>query len=302
MRRTINVLVFSALLACGGSQDQPRAPATSGGLVAHSGAAAAPSSTSPSAGAPADAPSADGKGPFHFTDYQGPKVKATIDTAKVWGVQPVGAKNAWDLLKFAREDFARLEGNEVVIKHFDGAEIYVPGALAFPAKAASGIKKGDAVMADVAAASTHARVVSVDKDGDETKVRIKYLWGGSTSDDALSLDQVVKMGDEVTYGNRVAWKTDGKWECGDYAGGDKKAAFVIDSSGRPQLVEIKDLKPLKIASVYKKGDRVWAATFDGLVPGKITEVVEGGIGYRVKLDKGDSKDVLEFDKVTSPLD
>ncbi len=301
-------VVLPTLLACGGSPEHATAPAESASVAVTSTSAAptmpsasASSSAAPKSGA-SDAPPADEKGPFHFTDYKGPKVKAAIDTKKVWGIQPIGRKSEWDLLKFMREDFARAEGDEIVVKHFDGAEIFVPGALAFPAKPASGLKKGDAVMADVAASSAHARVVSVDKEGDETTVKVKYMWGGSSSDDSLSLDQVIKMKDEIAYGNRVGWKKDGKWELGDYAGGDKKTAFVIDDSARAVLVDLKDLKPLKIASIYKKGDKVWAATFDGLVPAKITDVVDGGIAYKVKLDKGEEKSALPFDKITAPLE
>ena len=64
----------------------------------------------------------------------------------------------------------------------------------------------------------------------------------------------------------MAWQKEGHWECGDYAGGDKNMAFVIDTSGRGHLIETKSLKPLKISSVYKKGDKVWASTFGKLVP------------------------------------
>ncbi len=48
--------------------------------------------------------------------------------------------------------------------------------------------------------------------------------------------------------------------------------------------------------------RIATAHFDGLVPAKITDVVDGGIAYKVKLDKGEEKSALPFDKITAPLE
>ncbi len=296
-------LLFSLAAACGGSAQPSDVPAPSASAPVEAPAASSPAPAASASAAPAaDAEPAEPKGPFHFKDYAGPKVKASIDTKKVWGIQPVGRKDEWDLLKFMLEDFGRIEGDEVVIKHFDGAEIFVPGALVFPAKPAKGLKKGDVVMADVAAASAHGRVVSVEKDGDDTRVLVKYLWGGSLSEDHLSADQVLKTEDKIGYGNRVAWKQDGEWKLGTFAGGDKETAFVLDASDRPALVKLKDLKAAKITPVRKKGDKVWVSDFGSLKPAVITEVLEGGVGYKVKTDKGEDTSAHPLDDVTSPVE
>ena len=310
--RTFELALFACVVvpiaACGGAPAHTEAPAAAPASAAPS-TSAEPSPTPLASASSADAtPTATGaagkggdKGPFHFTEYAGPKVKAKIDTQKVWAIEPVGEKNEWDLLKIMREDFGRIEGDEVVVKHFDGAEIFVPGALVLAAKPAVGLKKGDAVMADVAAANAHARVVSID--AGSGSLAVKYWWAGSASDAKLEPDQVVKMDDKVSYGAAVAWKKDGAWQRGQLAGGDGKTAFVLDGDDRAALVPFKELVAMRIARLLKKGDKVWASDFGPLVPGKITDVVDGGVAYKVKLDKGASpKDPIAFDKVTAPLE
>jgi hypothetical protein len=293
------------LVACGGTPEHAEAPVEASSVAATpTAAASAVVSAAPSASAAAssDKPPANDKGPFHFTDYAGPKVKASIDTPRAWNVQPVGRKSEWDILKIAREEFGRVEGDEVVIKHFDGAEIFVPGALVFPSKPAKGLKKGDVVLADVAAASAPARISALDGEGEETRVTVKYMWGGSESEDTLDLTQVLPLSDKVGYGARVAWKADDKWRFGDYAGGDATKAFVIEEGGRGSVVEQRQLRALKLGPVYKPGTKVWVGTWTGLQPGKVTKVVGDGIGYIAKLDSGDTTEPTSFDQVTSPLE
>jgi hypothetical protein len=201
------------------------------------------------------------------------------------------------------EDFVRAEGDEIVIKHFDGSEIFIPGALVYPAAPAKGLKVGDTVLADVAAASAPARVVKLEGSGDDQSIEIKYMWAGSSSDATLAPNGVVKLEDKVAFGQPVAWKKDGAWEIGDLAGGDATTGFVIESGGHAVLVPKKDLKPLKITRLYKKGDKVWASRYGTLKPGKVTEVVEGGLAYKVQLDSGEAAaDPFEFGGVTSPLE
>lgn len=307
---TIAAPLLFVLIACGAEPPPAVVPAPSeppGGSpveVAKPAPTSAPAaSTDPAkpAGSEEPAASKDPKGPFKFSAYQGPKVKRTPAGPKVWAPVPVGLGDEWDILKIVLIDVARTEGDIVVLNDWRKIEMFVPGALVHDAAAPKDLKKGDVVLADVAASSAPARVVAVTKeDDDTTRVKITYTWGGSPSEDDLDARQVRKLTDTLTVGQKVAYKKDDLWDKGTYAGGDASKAFVVQSTGH-EVVDTRTLKPMTITKVFKKGDKVWASDYGPLKPGKITAATADNTRYKVKFDDG-KEEMIDFDDVTAPLE
>lgn len=307
MRKSLLFIVL--LSACGGSTEpgetpasQPTAPpaAKPAAPTPEARSTATPAPTSAAAAPTSDAsspPQKESKGPFRYPSYNGPTVALKVDTPKAWGVVPIGRRDDWELLKFMFEEYVRTEGNLIVLKHFDGSEYHLPGALVFPARKVENIKKGDALVADEAASSVFARAISVDKEAGT--VKLKYEFGGSVSDDELDLDRVIKLEDKLSFGQPVAWKAEDVWNVGELCGSDKEKAFVLDASSRARVVPTADLRVIKTAPL-KKGDKVWAREWE-LKPATIVEVLEGGLRYKVRFDGGTKDETVTFNHVTLPL-
>jgi len=225
-------------------------------------------------------------------------VKRTPATPKVWAPVPVGLGDEWNLLKIVLIDVARTEGDVVVLRNWRKIEVFVPGALVHDAAAPKDLKKGDVVLVDVAASSASARVVAVTKEGDTTRVKFKYNWV-SPSEDELDADQVRKLTDTLTVGQKVAYKKDDAWEQATYVGGDASKAFILWNSGNA-VVDTKTLKPMTLTKVFKKGDKVWAGSY--LKPAKVTAATNDNTQYKVKFDEGGKEETLDFDEVTAPLE
>lgn len=298
-----------ALIACGAEPPPALAPGSSGPPsvtptsppvdIAKPAETTAPAaSAAPAAPEAPASPDEDPKGPFKFTAYSGPKVKKTPGTPKVWAPVPVGLGDEWDILKIVLIEVARTEGDVVVLRDWRKLEMFVPGALVHDAPAQKDLKKGDAILADVAASSAPARVVAITKEDDTTRVKFKYNWV-SPSDGELDIDQVRKLTDKLTVGQRVAYKKDDVWETATYVGGDASKSFIIWGSGQA-VVDTKALKPMTLTKIFKNGDKVWAGKFD-LKPAKVTGALNDATQYKVKFADG-KEETIDFDEVTAPLE
>lgn len=304
-------LLFVVLLsACGGSTEPSETPASQPATPTARPAAPTPTAEARSTATPAptsaaatptdeadDPPPKESKGPFHYPSYNGPTVALKVDTPKAWGVVPVGRRDDWNALKFMLEKYERAEKNLIVLKHFDGSEYHLPGALVFPAKKVENIKKGDALVVDEAAASAFGRAISVDTDAG--RVKFLYEFGGSVTEDDLDLDSVIKLEDKLSFGQPVAWKAEDVWNTGELCGSDKEKAFVLDSSSRPQVVPTADLRVIK-TSPLKKGQKVWARDVQ-FKPATIVEVLEDGLRYKVRWEGATKDETVPYNDVTLPL-
>ncbi len=318
-RLAITSLALGLVLGCGGEQAGPAAP-VSGDLPADATAAvvtpaptaiastapAAAASATPSAPPAGGAEGASGKrAPAHWTDFAGPKVKATaLSSKKAWAVVPVGLQGKFDIVKIALEEYGKPAGEEQLLYEFDKSEMYVPAGLVKPTAPAKGLAKGDALMVNVAAASGFGRVTKLEKgEGDEgERVTFKYAWGGSVSEETLPLDEVVELEDKVAFGHPVALKDGDDWVHAQCIYTDATTSWIIAFGGAPRQVATKDLKALKLAKPLAKGAKVsaYGGAFK-FAPAKIVEVLEGGAQYKVKFDGGDKEETLPLERVSAPL-
>lgn len=319
-RFAVACLGLGLVLGCGGEQAEPAAPvagvppsgATAAAVTpaptaiastAPTAAASATPSTPPAGGA--DGASGGKRAPAHWTDFAGPKIKATaLSSKKAWAVVPVGLQGKFDIVKIALEEYGKPAGEEQLLIEFDKSEMYVPAGLVKPTATAKGLAKGDALMVNVAAASGFGRVTKLEKgEADEgERVTFKYAWGGSVSEETLPLDEVVKLEDKVAFGHPVAVKDGDDWVHAQCIYTDATTSWIIAFGGSPRQVATKDLRPLKLAKPLAKGAKVsaYGGAFK-FAPGKIVDVLEGGAQYKVKFEAGDKEETLPLERVSAPL-
>lgn len=296
MRHLLPTLFLATLAAACGSSTPASNPAP-----APSASAPAAPDVSASASAKADDSPPRKKGPFHWKDYAGPKVATKIAGKKAWAVIPVGLEDDFNVAKVALLDYLRTEKDEHVFKEQGGdEELWVPTAMVRNAEAAKGLAKGTALMLNVAAASGYGRITSIEKGDEGVVIKAKYYWGSSPSDAELSESEVIKLEDKIAFGQPVAYKSDSDWQPGQLVYTDKDSSWVVSSGGSPTKVATKDVKAMKVTKVYAKGDKVWAYDLK-LEPAKVVEVLDGGVAYKVKLDKGGKEQTVTMDHVTAPL-
>ncbi len=236
------------------------------------------------------------KGPFHWTKFPGPIVKTTISTKQAWAVIPVGLEGDWGIAKLALLDYVRAEGDEHVLIRMGKEEIFVPRAMVREATPAKGVKKGSTVVVNVAAASAHARVTEITKGDDGEWVKFQYLWAGSVSDGELALHEMVLVEDKLAFGNMVEYEDKGG-HAGMVVFTEKNMTWVIDETGRPLRLGTNFMKPMKITKALKKGDRVRAPLGYQFAEGTVTEVLDGGLRYKVK-DQNGKEEKLAFHLVS----
>jgi len=173
---------------------------------------------------------------------------------------------------------------------------HVPGAFVHKPLSPKNLKKGDPVMVNEAAAGPVGRVV---QGGD--KIKVKYVFASSVSDSTKKPAEVWPLQGKTAFGDPVGFKDGDKWKCGrvGYAGKDK--IWVVLNSGGSKAVATSAVKPMDIKTIYKKGDTVWARSFNDLKPAKVTDVLDGGVAYKVKFEKAPKDTTLSFAEVTKPL-
>ena len=298
-----------SLAACGASKHAGPSEATheqaSSAASAAVTAGAALSASAMATGAATTAPSATPDAaarPCHFAAWAGPKFDAKALTAqKVWALVPVGLDCDYGVAKLAMESYGRPAGKEQVLVAFDQKEMFVPAALVQSVEPAKKLKKGDAVMADVAAASGYGRVVEVVTTEGQSTIKLKYMWGGSVSDTALEPSAVIKLDDKLSFGAPIGVKTDDGWDCGTLLVMDEKAGWYLGFAGSLNKADIKNIKPMKVSKAYKKGDKVWAKIMSRLNPATVVEVLDGGVGYKVRGEKESKDETVGLEDLTSPL-
>lgn len=239
---------------------------------------------------------------FHWKGFTGPKTKTALEGPKAWAVVPVGLDGDFRIVKIARLDLLRTAAAEHVFKQGSSDdEIFVPAGLTLQAAPAATLRPGTAVMADVAAASGFGRVAAVEGEGEERRIKVNYMWGGSMSDSELAADEVVVLTDALAFGHPVAYQEGGAWNVGQLAYIDKDVCWLITCTGSPQRVPTATVKPLRLQQVFRKGAKVWAAQIGRLAPAKVLAVQHGGLAYKVRFADGKSA-VVDLANVTAPLE
>ena len=229
-----------------------------------------------------------------WPDFPGPKVKADIgDAKKVWCALPVS--DGFDILKFGYKTVNKVEGEVVVVDGYVPA--HVPAVFVHKPLENAGLKAGMPVMVDEAAAGPFGRVVEAG-----SKIKVKYMFGSSVSDTSESPAQVWPLAGKVAFAEPVAYKDGASWSYGRVAQTDEAKTWVITGSGHIKRVDTSSVKPLDINTIYKVGDAVWAVWVGGFEPAKITEVIDGGVAYKIKYDSKDQDKTLSFGEVTKPIE
>jgi hypothetical protein len=288
------------------SQPAPLPPASSA-LTSSSGA--------PSASASASAPLPIGSieapvGPRQWADFAGPIVKADIKPGvKAWGVMPVSA--GWETLKFTLSDVKRTEENDVVFDVPTSAtdtkpvEVFVPTAFTMEAKPADRLDRNDPVMVATSGARAFGRVLSGDT---KTSLKVRYRFAGTTEEKDFDPREVVKLDGKLGFGAPVGYS-----ETKDADKGERKVvwhpaqlvqiaeekAWIVTGSGKPVRLEVSAVKPMGVQSIHRPGDKVWAVRGEELVPGELTEALDDGLRYKVKIEGEEV--TVSLEGVTPPL-
>lgn len=290
----------SSAVSSGSSEPAASASSTSASVPPATSASA---SQSPSASAATGSIStaANGKRTIRFDGYTGPKAtKSFAGTPAVWVFGPANNDADFEQNKLALVALLKPQGDEVVVQ-WGKDELVVPGILAAPSVAPAGLKKGDAVFTNTAKGSGAARVVSVNKQSGQAKLKVSR--GSAVEDADISQAALLKLDDKLTFGQPVAIKEGSAWLVGHYVGGDASKGFVALGKGF-RLVAPSTIKPLRISAPLAKGAAVWALSAGGggkdLKPGTVEEVLNDASQYKVKLDSG--LETLTFDRVTPPLE
>lgn len=274
--------------------DSSAAPVESAAPVASSASA----STTASAASGSISTAANGKRTIRFDGYTGPKAtKSFAGTPAVWVFGPANNDADFEQNKLALVGLLKPQGDEVIVQ-WGKDELVVPGILAAPSVAPAGLKKGDAVFTNTAKGSGAARVVSVNKQSGQAKLKVSR--GSAIEDADISQAALLKLDDKLTFGQPVAIKEGSGWIVGNYVGGDASKGFVALGKGF-RLVAPSTIKALHVSAPLAKGAAVWAlAGGKDLKPGTIEEVLNEASQYKVKLDAG--TETVAFDRVTTPLE
>jgi hypothetical protein len=253
----------------------------------------------------ADAP----PGTRSWADFAGPEVKVELAVgAKAWAVLPVSA--GWETLRFARLDVKGLEGTQVIFAVSPascggGYDVLVPGAFTSAATAAEGLAKDDPVMVATSGTRAFGRVVSVDG----AKAKVRYRFAGTEEEREVPTTDLIKLDGTLKFGAPVAYsepKENPKgpvtksWHPAQFVQGTESKTWVVTAAGKPLHVPADTVRALDVKAPRKAGDAVWAAPNDELLAATITEPLDGGLRFKVKLASGEDTTV-SYEAVSSPL-
>ncbi len=299
------------LVGCG---DDPPPPAPA---PANTGAAPAPTpkplptpsaTVKPSSSAPPIASFEPAEtGPLRWADFGGPEVVPEVKPGeKAWVVLPVST--GWKTLKFTVLPVARVEEKIVVFEVTvadEKKEALVPGAFVAPIRPADKLAADEAVIIATNGARAFGRVMAAPTD---KRVKVRFRFAGNLEEKDVELSETIELDGTLKFAAPVAFseeKDEGTkrrviWRPAQLVQTAEDKAWVVNSTGKPQRVPQNTVKPLSVNSLYKGGDKVWAARGDEMVPGEVLEVQDGGTRYKLKLEDG-SELTAPFEAVTSPL-
>lgn len=319
-RLALSVPVFSFLVvaACGGPAEQAPAiaptstgaPTVSGAATgtgaASAGASAAATSTAASTAAASTAAASagrPGKPTVRFWDYDGPAEGPAITGARGWTAVPTGAaSDRYRHVFISVEDFVKTAGGE---NHWrtPSNDLVVPIAMGANLAAPAALKKGDPILAENSNDSAVARVLSVEGE----TVKAKYVFGDLVGDLEVARSEVLLLDGTLRLGTPVAFKRSDRWYVGKLIAKSATDAWVaLHYTDNEPYAKVKaaDVRAIDVKKVLAVGDKCVAdssyASKNELWPAKVTKVIEDGLFYEVKTDKGQAWTV-PFDHVSAPL-
>jgi hypothetical protein len=314
-------LLVAALLvsACGGAPATPpeNAASTEPSAAPSTKPSAAPS-TEPSA-APTATPEAkpeakaDAKpqGLVHDVDspdgirrwalWDGPKTGKAITTKKAWVIAPnMGSmssnKDSFGSVRLKLVTVAKADANEVIYED-RGNKYAVPAALARPAEAPKGLKKGAFVVCNFGASYALARVDAVDAKSVTCLVRFME----KTRKEKVAPDEVLALEGPLGLSSPALIRFEGSDE-------DQYDGVVIATSGEDAWVHVetqfgdndkrggrfvhkvktKDVTPIDVSKPLAKGAPCLATNHARIEPCTVKEVIDSGLAYVVSFGEGDS--------------
>lgn len=236
--------------------------------------------------------------PLRWADFAGPDV-APPGGSKVWAAAPVSA--GWDTVHFSLLGVARTSETAAVLKSANG-EYLVPGAFLASLEATEGLAKGDAVLASAHGTRVFARVV---EPGSSTKIAFRFATGLEEITvpigELRKLDDTLKFGAPAAYLDKKDGEKKGRYRPVSFVSTDGEKTWVITSLGKPQRLEAAKVKPLVVAKLHMKGEKVWVSRGDEFTSGLVEGVLDQGVRYKVRLEGGDDTTVA-YDGVASPLE
>jgi len=227
-----------------------------------------------------------------WVNYPGPAGSFPANGSMLWVVRPT--RKNWSSLEWTRADYVRTEGPNHIVSAplFDGQhhtfypELAVPQAMSCAADPKAVFAAGDVVVIP-AAATRHdfGRVTKVERQGGRTVLTVKSRWV-SVIEGRYAPDEVLKLDGKPGCGARVLYTQDGElgWGLLVRVVGDK-GWLIRHNLYNAELasVPVKDLKPFDLSKVFKKGAPVYVKAGDHtLAPAQVVEVLDGGLGYKVK--------------------
>lgn len=287
-RPALALLALSLQLALACEPQPPATPPPPPGVPP-----APPAPPSPADTTPPPQPPAPEAGPTRWLDFPGPKLEVSLTGPTNWAVVPVG--EGWDVLKFALYDWVRAEGAEQVFRLGD-QEIWVPGAFTRQAEPPAALKKGSPVVFSGAASALFGRVVATGQD----EIRVRYAFGGEVDEKSVAPREVVLLEGKPAFGEPAAYKEGDTWNTAQLVHAGADTTWLVGFAGKRLQVPSKDVKPLAVTKVYRKGEAVWAARLGILRPGKVLEALDQGLRYTVVFE-GKDRETVTFAGVTAPL-
>lgn len=313
-RLAAGFLAIFALAACG-DDPPPPAPNPPGSAAGKKKPPPTPpptptlsASAKPSSSAPPIASFQPAEtGPLRWADFGGPEIAPEVKPGeKAWAVLPVSS--GWETLKFSILPVARVEEKLVVfeVNVADAKkEAFVPGAFVAPIRPPEKLAADEAVMIATNGARAFGRVVAPPTD---KKAKVRYRFAGNLEEKDVDLAEVIELDGPLKFALPIAFseeKDEGTkrriiWRPAQLVQTSEDKAWVVSAAGKPQRVPQNTVKPLSVNSMYKAGDKVWAARGDEMVPGEVLEVQDGATRYKLKLEDG-TELTAPFEVVTSPL-
>ncbi len=277
-------------------------------------ATATATSTATSAATPTSTASAAASGGFPvWASYPGPKDGGPTTVGKrVFVVRP--KKVDWDKgVTLSLAELVRDDGGDRVVKALmfpehgssGDQELRVPRAMTCATAGDQKFAKGDVVMT-VAAGTTSdfGRVTEATSEDGHTSLEVASRWV-SRQESSFLADEVLKISDELTCGQRVRYKSsDGRedrWATlVTVSGADAWVIGFPENKFDEVLMSLpaKSIAPMAITKAFADGSAVLVATANHtLVAGKVLKTIDGGVGYSVHIDSGDQDS--DFEEVTA---
>jgi hypothetical protein len=282
----------------GGTSASPDAKSASPASASSASASSASGSDTSAAGKPVhDVDGADGV--RRWASWDGPKKGTAITTKKAWVFAPnlsaAGSeKESFGAVAFTLVTVAKADADEVVFEH-RGKKYAVPAALARPAEAPTGLKKGSVARCSFGGSSIVGRIEAADAKGVTCAFRFmdKTKTEKLTPEEVFALDGKVGMGaaalvrfesEPDTYEGMVVAAS------GEDAWVSVSTQFAIQGDPRADRsvhkVKAANVTPIDMSKPLKGGDACLATSIARISPCKVTKVIDGGLAYEVSFTDG----------------